>query len=274
MAQSLEQFLAIPPDPQFFHVWPLLPRQGKLFIGAEAKSLKSMLALNMAYELAEGLPVLGCFKTSGEKRVLVIEQEIGQQRLQERLRKIHSQRGGVKVSDNLWVVSKDLGARLDTQEGLSIIRGHIEQAAPHVIVFDPLRKFHTQDEDSSTQMGALMRVIDGLHEQYDIATIIVHHHGKPREDRQRNSPVNLRGSSVLYDEGDSYVTVTRPDWRNHDLIQLSFVLRSAEDPHPMRLQLDPATLTFGKVLYAKSKTDKGTRQDSGSAVPEGRGEMA
>jgi len=118
VAQSLEQFLAIPPDPQFFHVWPLLPRQGKLFIGAEAKSLKSMLALNMAYELAEGLPVLGCFKTSGEKRVLVIEQEIGQQRLQERLRKIHSQRGGVKVSDNLWVVSKDLGARLDTQEGL------------------------------------------------------------------------------------------------------------------------------------------------------------
>lgn len=251
MALDLDTFLKQAPDSQYWHCWPLLPKRGKLFIGAEAKSFKSMLALNMAYELAEGLPVLGQFPVAksldgqpASKRVLVIEQEIGQQRLQERLERIHKARAGRHVGGNLWVVSKDLGARLDTDEGLKIVRGHIEQAAPHILIIDPLRKFHVLDEDSSTQMGGLMRVLDKLVEDYDMAVIIVHHHGKPKEDRPRTSPTNMRGSSVLYDEGDTYITVTEPDWRHKRLRQLNFVLRSADDPRPMQLEFQPASNTF------------------------------
>lgn len=254
MALDLDTFLDQPSPPGYFYCWPLLPKRGKMFIGGEAKSFKSMLALNIAYDLSEGLDVLGSFKVVGKgKRVLLIEQEIGEVRLRERLAAIHKARAGPHVGSNLWVVSKDLGARLDTDEGLAIIKGHIEQAAPHVIIFDPLRKFHNLDEDSSTAMGGMMKVLDKLQEQYDLTSIIVHHHGKPREDRARNSPTNLRGSSVLYDEGDTYMTVTAPDWRNKHLRQLSFVLRSAEDPAPIMVELEPASMTFNVQQRGKRK---------------------
>ncbi len=246
MADSLGAFLVKKVDPKYFYCRPLLPKQGKMFIGAVAKSFKSMLALNIGYDLAEGVDVLGMFPCPVPRRVLLIEMEIGEERLKERLVKIHNKRQGKTAPDNLWIVSKDLDCRLDTIEGNKLIEQHITQVRPHVVIFDPLRKFHNLDEDKSTAMAALFQNLSKMQKRYDFACIIVHHFGKPTEGRPSSSPMNLRGSSFLFDEGDSYISGTNPDYRDKTLIQLSFVLRSDEDPFPQYLDLDSKSLTFGK----------------------------
>lgn len=246
MAYPLGQFLAMKSAGGYYYNHPLLPRKSKMFIGAAAKSYKSMLALNFAYCLAEGWDILGTFKTTNPLRVLLLEQEIGPERLKERLQKMHGTFGGTLVMDNLWIVSKDLGIRLDNKTGIDLLCGHIEEARPHIVLFDPLRKFHGLVEDDSTQMGGLMRALSLLQDKYDFASIIVHHHSKPSENRPYSSPLSLRGSSVLFDEGDSYITVTKPDFRTPHELLLHFVLRSAGDPWPMRVVLNTETLVFSR----------------------------
>jgi len=244
MAISLGKILTMPAPKDFYHCFPLLPVRGKMFLSASAKSFKSMLALNIAYALAQGGQVLGRHPTPHPRRVLVMEQEIGPERLKERLLKMNPPLGGPLALENLWFTSKDTTLRLDTPHGIQGIEAAIKESKPHVVIFDPLRKFHYCNEDNSTEMGGVMRSLSTLQEKHEFAAIIVHHHAKPTENRLANSPTNLRGSSILFDEGDSYITVTRPDPRQRNLVALTYTLRSAEDPPPLRLILDPDTLTF------------------------------
>ena len=244
MAIPLGELLTKPTKKDFYHCYPLLPVGGKMFLSAVAKSFKSMLALNIAYALAQGAQVLGQHPVSKPRRVLVMEQEIGPERLKDRLLKMNPHLGGPLSLENLWFTSKDTGLRLDTPHGIQGIESAIREAKPHIVILDPLRKFHLCNEDNSTEMGGVMRSLTALQEKHNFASIIVHHHAKPNENRLANSPTNLRGSSVLFDEGDSYITVTRPDPRQRNMIALTYTLRSAEDPPPLRLVLNPDTLTF------------------------------
>ena len=244
MAIPLGELLTKKTTQDFYHCFPLLPIRGKMFLSASAKSFKSMLALNIAYALAQGAAVLGQHPTPHPRRVLVMEQEIGPERLKDRLLKMNPHLGGTLALENLWFTSKDTALRLDTPHGIQGIAAAIQEAKPHVVILDPLRKFHLCNEDNSTEMGGVLRALTTLQERHKFAVLIVHHHAKPNESRLANSPNNLRGSSVLFDEGDSYITVTRPDPKQRNAIALTYTLRSAEDPPPLRLVLDPDTLTF------------------------------
>jgi len=244
MAMALEELLTKEMAKDFYHCYPLLPIQGKLFLSAVAKSFKSMLALNIAYSLSQGTAVLGRHPTVKPRRVLVMEQEIGPERLKDRLLKMNPHIGGPLALKNLWFASKDMALRLDTINGIAKIEEAVREAKPHIVILDPLRKFHLCNEDNSTEMGGVMRSLTTLQEKHKFAAIVVHHHSKPNEMRRADSPANLRGSSVLFDEGDSYLTITRPNPKERTTIALTYTLRSAEDPPPLLLTLDPNTLVF------------------------------
>lgn len=117
MATVFSSFITQVIKPGYFYIKPLLPRKGKLLLAADPKAFKSMLALNIAYSLCEGSLVMDTFHVSGPKRVLVIEQEVGPERLIKRLKDIHGARKGTKIQSALWLVSKELDCRLDTKDG-------------------------------------------------------------------------------------------------------------------------------------------------------------
>jgi RecA-family ATPase len=252
VAVSLGELLAQPADPTYYLVFPLLPRGGRLLIGAPPKSKKSMLALNMAYDLAEGLPLLGLRDKDGDglwrpKRpytVLYVENEIGQYRLKERMTQIQSARSGDVAPSNLYFEPKGSGIMLDTPEGLGILKARIDALKPDVLVIDPLRKFHTQDEDSSTEMVKVFKTIDALQEENGLTVVMVHHAGKRSEFRDAESPESLRGSSEIFADGDTFVIVSQPAKSDDNLLKLSFTLRSGENPRPLHLKFDPSTFTF------------------------------
>lgn len=256
MTVSLEQLLSMPADKTFYLAFPLLPKGGRVMIGAPPKHKKSMIALNMAYDLAEGLPLLGLTSKDGEplwrpKRpytVLYCEQEIGQYRLKERLEKIHSYRNGVIARGNLHFEPKGSGIMLDTPEGMAILAAKVGALKPDVVVLDPLRKFHTKDEDSSTEMVKVFKAVDKLQEEYGVTVIMVHHAGKKSEFRDGSSPESLRGSSEIYADGDTFVMIEQPVKTDDNVLRLNFSLRSAENPRPVMLRFRDESLTFVKEI--------------------------
>lgn len=252
MAVKLSDLLAMPADPTYYHVFPILPKGGRMVIGAPPKSKKSFLALNMAYDLAAGTAFLGLRNSDGDamwpvKRpltVLVVEQEIGKFRVKERMTQIHSYRKNAVAAENLYLASKDRACTLDTVEGTTALAAHIEPIKPDIVILDPLRKFHTRDEDSSTEMEKVMRSLDMLQDKYGFTLILIHHAAKRSEMRDPDDPESLRGSGHIFADADTVAMMSKPVKTNDNLIRVSWVLRSSENPHPLLLNFQADSYTF------------------------------
>lgn len=78
-----------------------------------------------------------------------------------------------------------------------------------MIVIDTLaRSMAGGDENSAQDMGRAIAVADQLRDQFDAATLLVHHSGK-------NVSKGSRGSSALLGAGDGYFRVEGDEHGNH-----------------------------------------------------------
>lgn len=231
----------------------LLPVGGKLVLGGAPKSNKSYIALNMAVSLALGRPLFGgyysgelpVFPVRKKCRVLYIEQEIGEQGLQDRLAKLAV--GLDLLGVEFYIKSRDMGMRMDTQEGIELIGAEIGQVRPDVTFLDPLAKFHLSDENSAQHMGAIMRVGDRWIEAHGTALVYIHHTGHQHPDNPRRGGDKLRGSSAVFADADSIILCERTSAAStkEPLVKLEFEIRRGaplEDVYVKRLM-------DGKVIY-------------------------
>lgn len=231
----------------------LLPVGGKLVLGGAPKSNKSYIALNMALSLALGRPLFGALYPGGDPlfpvkrpcRVLYIEQEIGEQGLQERLDSLTE--GLELVGLEFFIKSRDTGMRMDTEPGRKLIGQEIEQVKPDVTFLDPLAKFHLSDENSAQAMGAIMRVGDHWIEDHGTALVYIHHTGHQHPDNPRRGGDKLRGSSAIFADADSIILCERESSAStkEPLVKLEFEIRRGEplDELYVRRQKD------GRVVY-------------------------
>lgn len=246
MPKTLEELLNTAPDPLFYLVKPLLPLKGMLLLQGDTKIGKSMLALNMAYRLAEGMPILpkkDHWKPSNPLMVLYIEQELGYDRLRKRMQLIHEHFQGGIAPYTLYLKGKELGINLDTVDGHDKLEAEIATAKPRVLVIDPLIEFHNRDENDAKQMGGILKRLSGLAEKYSLGVIIVHHSNKGSEFISSSSHKTSRGSSVIPARADSVLTIDNPSTKEGHM-RISFRLRDDENPGPLFLRFSADSNTF------------------------------
>lgn len=241
--------------------FPLLPKGGVMVIGAPAKAKKSWLAMNLAYALAEGTQFLKWKIEGGQQKVLYVEQEIGKFGVKERFSRIHNHYGGFAAEDNIIVATK--GGKIpysleSTTPGFHNLKVLIEEQRPDVIILDPLREFHLKEEDSSTEMTEIFKAVTELQkdetgEMTGRSIVLVHHTGKRSEFRDSSSPESLRGSSKIFDAGDSYIMM-EPNKGNDNNIRLTFKLRHAAAPEPLNISFDGDSGIF-KVVSRQPATE-------------------
>lgn len=231
----------------------VLPRAGRCVIGGEPKSNKSWIALEMALAMTQGRNVFNATYKSGTPvlptgkrfKVLYIEQEIGGPELQKRLRGLMANENALGI--DLYVKSKDMSMRLDTQEGHEAIAREVEQVRPDCVILDPLSKFHLSGENSSQEMGAVLRVGQIITVDYNTALIYIHHTSKPNPENPRRGGDRLRGSSAIFADVDTCCIVERkssPDSKE-PVLELDFEMRCGEPLEKVYVQrkLD------GRVVY-------------------------
>lgn len=225
-----------------------------MILGGAAKSNKSFVTLNICLALAKGQSIFDAhyknqtpvFPVTKSWKVLMFEQEIGAEGLQKRLKSM------VSIDESFcefYVRSKDLGLQLDTVDGLANIEREIDSVMPDVLVIDPLSKMHTAEENSSQEMGNVMRRIDYLINKYGLSILVVHHTGNAAFDPQnmRRGGARLRGSSAIFADVDSYLEVANLSGPQslEPTLKLSFELRQGE---PLRAQFVQRTRS-GRIIY-------------------------
>jgi hypothetical protein len=248
----------------------LMSRGSILIIGGPPKSYKSFMLNTMLYHLAVGTPLFGAtradrkgnhvpvFPIQSSHKCLLLEQEVGEEDLQCRFRDMM---GGLTAPERtlcrerIFTYSCDPDMQLDTYPGKHLISRLIEQVAPHVVAFDPLIEFHQQDENSATAMAKVLHGLSELRAKFSFSSAINHHVSKPQRDEVREGPDKLRGSSVIYAKGDSFITI-KPEGHKHGLIRLQFKLRRAAPIEDMYIQLNPDTLRFEFAYWSTASKDE------------------
>lgn len=244
--KSLRQLLEEPRRPKAYISRPIIPAGGIVVLGGEEKTYKSMVAINMGLDLAEGTPILGRWNVVKEQTVMYVEQELGEDLLRERMEVIMGGRISTSVArDNFHYISKNLDIVLDTPEGQRILTRDIEQVKPTVLVLDPFMFFHDQDENDNNRIKQIVRVIKRITQQHKLTTIVVHHAGKPSEYRATGHRSSLRGASALAGAADSIIMLHKPIASRDDVIELGFTLRCGKNPPPFKLMLNEDTFAFG-----------------------------
>lgn len=257
MALSLEELLNQEELKTPYYWDGILPKGGRMIIGAPAKSLKSMLTLNWIYDLAGGKDPLNKSEIKPPK-ILYIEQEIGDTRLRERLQKIHASKGLGEALHNLYLQPKDPQFKLFKPQLIRLIR----DLKPNIIVLDPLRKFHAMSENSADEMAQVMQEIERLqaiatdNQPEETSCIYVHHTGKRNEYHDNKGADSLRGSSFIFDDVDTLAMIER---KGKQWLKINWTTRSSEEPDPLELRMDDQ-LIFTQTKNQESNPGKGVSQ--------------
>ena len=219
----------------------VLPVRSKCIVAGEPKTNKSFVITNLGIDLARGTPAFGARYKSGTPvlpvvhpcRVLLFDQEVGEQGLRKRMAGMFPEPD--KVDFPLYIKSRDMALRIDTPEGRLAISREIDEVRPDVVIMDPLAKFHLQDENSAQAMSAVLRAVDHWIEEFGCSVIILHHVGKESQENPRRGGARIRGSSAIFGDIDTYIEVVRESSATavEPVLQLSFELRQGEPLHPI-----------------------------------------
>jgi hypothetical protein len=196
----------------------VLTKRGTLLAGGPEKIGKSFIALEMARALTTGANVFGHPQLHTEIcRVLYIEQEIGELQLQKRVKAVMSKENPDIYGDRLWYMSQVPELRLDTELGKQILFNAIEESQANVVLLDPIKNFHSYDENSNTEIGRLFYTLNELKATFvhlDLSLAIFHHMRKPPQDDGRtkydaNDKANFRGANDWSAAPDAIWTMHR-----------------------------------------------------------------
>lgn len=212
----------------------IMPGSRTLAFGAK-KSFKSMLvSLNMAYCLATGTRWLGKFPCK-QSTVLVIQVEIPQWALRERIMSYSNAHGGIRPSNLIYETAR---LKLARPYDWKHIKNLVEHHNADVLMLDPMYKLMIGDINSNEQVAFFTDQIDRLQSEVnvDLAIVLIHHMGKKQFDYMgrvinRGTEATL-GGSVLLDWYDSAMAVSR-DEEDKSQVMLSFEdMRLAKEEIP------------------------------------------
>jgi hypothetical protein len=200
----------------------LLP-EGMVVLAAPPKSYKSTLDLIMSLLVSghtcTALPEQYAPVRTGRVVKFSYEATAGE------LRYIAEHDIGVPVQANESILIADdpFLFRLDDPDGINKLITWLDDLKPVLVTLDPLRDFHTLDENDS---GAIIRALRPLQRwaKTNEACCLIIHHTKKR-DEGNNTHNDWRGTSALLGMVDGCLTVTR---KGEETINLSAAFKRGE----------------------------------------------
>jgi len=194
-AQPLLQWLHQIPDTEpDFLVDQMLERGSLAMIFGKPASGKSFLAVDLAASIATGRAFQGLKTQKGDVVYIAGEGYRGLKRRFNAWSKYHDvgpEEIRVMISRSA-VDYRDEGAAQELENELLKAKG--DGLSPILFVIDTLaRNYGGGDENSNSEMGKFISVIDKFNVKFDCATLIVHHSGHGENERARGASA-LRGA--------------------------------------------------------------------------------
>lgn len=238
-AQSLPEYpyiiqvadgLKEPRQPDRWLVEGILRDESIQLIVGPPKTYKSFFAQELSIAVGTGSPMFSEFPTIEPRRVLYVQEESARSHLWARYEGILRGRGmhPEVLRDQVWAITNQ-GIRLDQDDSLErLLREGVEAVQPHLVIFDPLREMHWQDENKAEAMLPILRTFKMLRDRYKISVAIIHHNNK---NPLYTSPADsIRGTSAIWAamDGAVFVSTTEED----KVMKVQFTLKEGGQTPP------------------------------------------
>ncbi len=202
------------PQPVDWLIEGLLPRHYISILAGKRASFKSWIALSMGFAIARGEDLFGQFPTN-QGKVLIIDEELGRDRLYRRAWKL-AQAQGWPPEDALRVSSLR-GFSFADEEKLLALERLLEKFAPDLVVFDVLAATlgAIEENEAGAVRDIFARKILPLAEQSGAHFLFIHHLRKGLAGRTSNDMLDeFRGSSEFVNIADSAFAVKAKEGGN------------------------------------------------------------
>lgn len=250
----------------------ILKENALMVVAGPMKSFKSFITASIVLRIISGQGFLfncfqvehgrphGRFPIERECRALYLEQEIGEDDLEDRLAPMvasmnpDEQR---RIDDNLITHSVDHYLQLDVEVGTKLIDELVGDFKPNVLVMDPLIEFHSSNENDTQGMSKIMRSLDWIRERHrPIAVILNHHEGHQYQGNKREGLDRLRGSTALGGKCDTGLLLKVHNI-NALIVRVHLVTRRGKPICPFFVQLHPETLVANFLCWDTPQSRKG-----------------
>lgn len=204
-------------------------------LGGEPKLGKTYLAVEISVAVATGLDALGCYKTHLPGPVLFYGAEGSISALRSRFDGLALARGFDINSLDVHLLDTPV-VQLDSPADLRRLCMAIELCQPRLLVLDPfVRLMGGVDENSSSEVSAVLGSLRTIQRTYNLAVLVVHH---ARKSPATHPAQAFRGSSDFAAWSDSNLFLARRP--KHLLLTLEHRSARSPEPVPLRLEQNPA----------------------------------
>ena len=216
-----EQADDLPKDVNLADIWDKMPplkeelipgilRAGhKLLLAGPSKAGKSFLLINLAVSIAEGVEWLGMQCKQG--KVVYINLEVDEASCFRRIKEIYEKRG-LAPNNIKNIIVWNLRGKSAPMNRLAPITIHrYKNKGIAAIIFDPVYKVITGDENNATEMSQFCAYFDQVSTEVEAATIYCHHHSKGAAGKYANAADRSSGSGVFARDPDAILDLRELD---------------------------------------------------------------
>ena len=256
-----------------------LKRRGAAIImGEPKKACKSWIMLNGMWNLSEGKPFLPLYSSAKPPdssfvftpphpiRIVYFTAEDTDDDLHDRIEKAF--KVGRVCNNRMCFVSKDLTLKFDSTKGVKKMEEYLDEIAENegpidLIMFDPMRRFHSQSENDSDVISRLWDTVNQFNQKFKAAALISHHVVKPSRDKDSwydlTSPYAARGSSDIYAGGDAFINIVpirspKPDIERN--VEAHFESKRGKGLRPVRLRVSFETGRVDFTSYVGGRREE------------------
>ena len=236
MSMSVGDFSRMEIAKQTMLIDSVWPDKAIGFIAGPPKSFKSFIALELAFSIASGKPFLLKYAVPRQGRVLLIQQESSLPAFQARIANMMLKYG---KAPGLYIISNK-SMSLENETDIERLEDEIQRIKPDLVVLDPLASFVQGDENSSQEMGNIIRTVRRLRDDNGAGFCIVHHSNKEtKKATGERSGLRMRGSSAFYAAAEAGIWVERTEDEGALKSRIRVELKESEAPAPFHVWLDP-----------------------------------
>jgi len=201
----------------------------------------------LSIDLARGTEWIGFNTPKYGATVLYLQLEVAQHRFQQRVRIMVGEDPRTIQPLRLWT---EHFLKLDSKEGLEVLKAEVDMVGPRVLIIDPLYKIMSGNMLSAYEVSKFTDGLDRLLSDHKgLSVILVTHSRKAARD---SDPADwgsdeLMGSVLLGGWADSVIQIQRPEY---DKLRVKFdALRHArEEMKAIDLVVDFRSLTFNHLI--------------------------
>jgi RecA-family ATPase len=211
----------------------LIPNRSVCVLTGKRGTLKTFLALEIAYSIASGTDFLDKFSTR-KGGVIYLDKENGISIMKGRTLMI---KRGLGIEEPLkigFICFSQL--KIDKLGDIEKIESLMNKYKPNLLIVDTYRRGISFDEnDAGAVSGLFVDILRPLSEKYNISILLIHHNRKGGMGESIDEMDEIRGSSDLANYSD---VILKADRKGEFLILKQLKNRNAPEEKPIKVKVD------------------------------------